>query len=692
LKIALREFFVCCFIFLVLQSHLKAQTSDIQEVAINNRSDSLESSKSYLLLAIELQQTDLVQSVNYSRKGLQVIDNMNASPENDSVKIELLLVVGNSYISMGFYSLASDRFLEAREVARNAKNPILEAKSLNYIGNLYWYLNEFQKALPYYRSYAELGFRENNQKMIEIGTMNIGVAFLQLNQLDSANLYLKKALDMGMQGEPDDFAGLANMNYGWYLQRKGLSAESLEYYTIVEEKYLEFLPAHYVVFLYTALAELNIILNNKANAEHYATKSKKAAEQSQSKFLLMHYYELRYKIDSAQNNQMAALKSKVNYLEYARSVEQEKSKNTQNSMELLYQLDLKESELSTLRLENERNELEIQRNRIRLVVGAILLILLVIIVFIVLYAYRLKRKTEQILIRKNQTLKQKTEELEALNEEFLTQRENLYEKNQELEKVLLELKTTQNQLLQAEKITSIGTLAAGVAHEINNPLNFIIGGITSIEGIVEEIIVLSAIAEKDKNQTIIRLKESIKMVQEGVRRTSDIVEALAAFVHRDKSDLAPTDLNQIINNTIQFIQVELDDNIYLESFLSPLPSVMCYPGKMYQALLNILNNAIVVVKQNPPGNRQISVDSEYLERSSTIEIRIINNGPKIDEAILPRIFDPFFTTKDPDKGKGLGLSTSYTIIDEINGSIIARNRQDGVEFLIEVPVVNKHKT
>lgn len=265
--------------------------------------------------------------------------------------------------------------------------------------------------------------------------------------------------------------------------------------------------------------------------------------------------------------------------------------------------------------------------------------------------------------------------LRSLNERYEAE---ITESNEEIKSTLEELKRAQQHLVQSEKMASIGNLTAGVAHEINNPLNFISGGLQIISGLNEEI------KNSVSVETLDRFKIATSMINTGVERSSSIVRALATFSHRDSSLLVNSDVNSIIDNTLLFLKTKISDNIQVIKDFKLNIDIPVYPGQIHQVIHYIIDNAIHAVNQNKEQVKKIAISTQLADNIAIIQIS--NNGPKIPENLLNQIFDPFFTTKDPGVGTGLGLSLCYSLISEHQGRIYAKNNDDGVSFIIELPL------
>ena len=255
----------------------------------------------------------------------------------------------------------------------------------------------------------------------------------------------------------------------------------------------------------------------------------------------------------------------------------------------------------------------------------------------------------------------------------------LTEYNEELNSALEKLKETQQQLVHSEKMASLGTLTAGVAHEINNPLNFINGGIHIISELKQELDKHLTGDVKEKYET------ATKMIKSGMEKASDIVSSLMTFSNRGALELVPSNINDIIDKTILFLKPIISSDIILKKEYNLDFEVPVYREKIHQVVMNILDNAVFAVNSNTNEKEKIIKISTRLVNNNAV-IEILNNGPKIPVYDLIQLFDPFFTTKDPGEGIGLGLSISYSLIDEHKGKIYAKNSKDGVIFTIEIPI------
>jgi len=232
-----------------------------------------------------------------------------------------------------------------------------------------------------------------------------------------------------------------------------------------------------------------------------------------------------------------------------------------------------------------------------------------------------------------------------------------------------ELEETQVQLLQAEKMASLGKLAAGVAHQINNPL----GGITLFAKLMLEEYTLEKGAEEDLHR-ILRDAE----------RARNTVKELLEFTRQTRHLMQPNNINDALTRTLFLIENQtLFQNIQLRKELQEdLPPVSSDAQQLYHLMMNIILNAA----QAMDGNGILHIKTHYREKQDRVCIVISDTGPGIPEKALPHIFEPFFTTKDEGKGTGLGLSLAYNIVESHGGRMSARNNPEkGASFIIELP-------
>ncbi|MBR8835887.1 MAG: GAF domain-containing protein [Stigonema ocellatum SAG 48.90 = DSM 106950] len=284
---------------------------------------------------------------------------------------------------------------------------------------------------------------------------------------------------------------------------------------------------------------------------------------------------------------------------------------------------------------------------------------------------------------------------------------------EQLAQALYNLKQTQAQLIQTEKMSSLGQLVAGVAHEINNPVSFISGNITYVSEYAQDLLsiltlyqqhypnpcpeILQHAEETDLDFIMEDLPNMLSSMKIGTERISQIVLSLRNFSRLDQAEMKSVDIHEGIDSTLLILQHRLkatlnSPGIEVIKEYDDLPLVECYPGELNQVFINVLSNAIDALEEGVGKNSpllptpQIRIRTEVLD-SNRVLIRIADNGGGIQKDIIGRVFDPFFTTKPVGRGTGLGLSISYQIIVNKHGGVLKCDSQQGLgtELWIEIP-------
>jgi PAS domain S-box-containing protein len=248
-------------------------------------------------------------------------------------------------------------------------------------------------------------------------------------------------------------------------------------------------------------------------------------------------------------------------------------------------------------------------------------------------------------------VQERTKELELTNAELKNTNKELSTQQIELKATLEKLQNAQEKLVQSEKMASLGLLAAGVAHEINNPLNFIMGGASGLEDLIDH-----------HNDTEIRTL--LDAINEGVERATNIVSSLNQFSRQGESAMEHVNIHTILDNCLLILRNQLKNKVEVKTeYSKETPTVRGNDGKLHQAFLNLLTNA----EQAIENKGVIKIKTQILNKS--VVIKIEDNGEGIRKESLHKITEPFYTTKEPGKGTGLGLSITYGIIDEHQGTL-----------------------
>ena len=305
------------------------------------------------------------------------------------------------------------------------------------------------------------------------------------------------------------------------------------------------------------------------------------------------------------------------------------------------------------------------------------------------------------------------EQNEVLERNVRERTEELEERNDRLRAALEELKLAQDQLVQSEKLASIGQLTAGIAHELNNPINFVSSSAQSLrrdfDDVTEILRMLTemgadddALQEKvqalqdrmtqlDMAFTIKEIDELLTGIDDGTTRTSEIVKGLRIFSRMDGDAATEANLNDLLESTLVILRSSLQDEVELTVDLAPnVPAVPCQPGKLNQVFMNLITNAAQATSKTDlaPADRYVRIRTRVLQQegANAVQVSIEDNGIGMSEAVQSQIFDPFFTTKDVGEGTGLGLSIVKGILDDHQATLdIQSTPGEGSTFLISFP-------
>lgn len=292
-----------------------------------------------------------------------------------------------------------------------------------------------------------------------------------------------------------------------------------------------------------------------------------------------------------------------------------------------------------------------------------------------------------------------------LEEKVEVRTKDLTQANQDLNAAIKDLQDTQTQLVEAEKMASLGQLTAGVAHEINNPINFVSSNIKPLERDIQDIVSIiekyDEISDEEKRAVVDKLKKEIdydylkqevtmllKGIQEGANRTVEIVQSLRNFSRLDEHDLKKANVMDGLDSTIVLLNSSMGGVINLIKEYDDVPEIDCYPGKLNQVFMNILSNSIYAI-QNKYGTKtggELKIKTSHDENN--VYVRIRDNGIGMSKEIMMKVFEPFFTSKPVGEGTGLGLSIVYKIIENHKGSIKVDSEEgEWTEFLITLPKI-----
>lgn len=355
----------------------------------------------------------------------------------------------------------------------------------------------------------------------------------------------------------------------------------------------------------------------------------------------------------------------------------------------------KELEQEKKKIEIERREEEANFKTQLWTVSSVSVMLTALLLMVYIFSNRIRKQKKEVEKTKNE-LVEKVQEIE--------------QKNTQLRATLDELKKAQAQLVSAEKMASLGQLTAGIAHEINNPVNFTYAGALSLKTDFSDLIrlleqyrqitvenvasVLPLAKGVEKEIAYPEIKEEIDgllvSIKRGAERTAEIVKSLRTFARLDEDTFKKVDIEENLNATLVMLNSQYKDRIEIVKQYGKIPQVECFPGQMNQVFMNILLNAVQATK----GDGKIFISTSYpsvhadsAKYKEAVEISIRDTGMGMSEEVKKNIFEPFFTTKDVGSGSGLGLSVSFGILEKHKGEIkVFSEVGKGSEFVIILPL------
>lgn len=609
----------------------------------------------------------------YDSAEIHVNKAISLTPAGDKTLANVYLTAGNLYVRSERYAEALTSYLNALEVAKTFNNEELQLRSYVNTGVVYEMLKDYASAIRYDSMGYNMAVKLNSRQSGVVALSNWAEHTHQAGNLDRAMVLFRKA-EKDAQDLPNSQYTLAliHVNLAEVHFKKGKIDSALYYGLKSAEAFKIQQPQTPLDAAYKLLSRIEIQRRNLLKAKEYAILVYNSAKENklnqdikESAFLLMKINRMQGNLDVADQYE-----EEMN----AVSVLIEKENHTKAVLELQtkYDTEKKEHENALLKKENETQQY----------VTLLILVVLVLVIGLLVVAYRnyLNKQKANVLLSEHQ------QEIEI--------------QNHNLKEALEELQTTQEQLVQSEKMASLGQMTAGIAHEINNPLTFIQTGVSELESNLKHVQrvmheydslskenfdaqlkkIESIKKEVYYNELYADLETLIKTVKVGSSRTAAIISGLQRFSRKDKEDYSERDLAEVIDDTLILIHGETKNRIQIIRDYQAGLKIECRPVELGQVLMNLLINATHAIK----GTGTITVKTERINQE--IKIVVKDTGEGIPKENLSRIFDPFFTTKEVGKGTGLGLSISHGIIQSHQGEIaVASTVGQGTEFIITLP-------
>lgn len=621
--------------FLILQKLIEKGDNDPDKLGYIHRE----------LGIIYLRANKLPEALSHEYKALSLFQKAGKK----TLEGELLYWIGKTYIDQGDYKEALKNLLESLKIRRDEKYKPTIVESLIAIATVYQNLGNHTLALR--------------------------------NSLEALNLTKESDFKGPDWMLPVTYRTLGTIydNEGDKAKLKGNKQKAITNYQLALNSFLTALafwkkPHNLdgIVYISLMAGNLNRKLDRLEKAEQLLTRALKGAFVLKYKDHLMQAYRFLSQLDSTKGNYQLAYQHYKSHIMYRDSIFNQANTQKLTEVKMQYAFDKKEALANA---EQEKKELQRQRDKNKQVFIVISLLILVLMASLLAY----------VQWRNNQQ-KQRTNAL-------------LQTQKNEIEQTLHQLKNTQTQLIHKEKMASLGELTAGIAHEIQNPLNFV----TNFSELSTELV--DELEEEQQKPTpdatleielLTDLKDNLNKIHHHGHRASSIVKGMLEHARRSSGERTPTDLNKLIDEYLRLAYHGLrakDKNFNAElvtQFDQSVGEVVVMPQEIGRVLLNLFSNAFYAVRQQ----QQTSPDDYHplvkvctQREANQVVVTVQDNGVGMTDAVKAKIFQPFFTTKPTGEGTGLGLSLSYDIITKGHGGNMAVTSQpgQGAEFVISLP-------
>ena len=583
--------------------------------------------------------------------------------------------LGNIYLDRGDLANAIDYFTKALNIHKKAKNKIGIATNLSDIGLVYLYQEkDWDKAIEYFYESLELSKKLNNQHSLANNLKNLGIAFEYQHKIHSAiDFHLKSLAIRKELKDPEQIIESYNHLGNNYIALKDYN-KALEYFVLSDSLYKHSYNLKYNIYTLMGLSKVyfhksqpkfsmttksdsiissNIALNNALKAFNLSKSKSLVKEIKDSAFLLYEIYQSKKDFETA--------------LKYYKIFDEMKDEllKEENRNEIIKQEFKSEYERLAILDRAKENE-RMKREELKRIVAYLSLLLCLLLLAILWSRYSKSQKQKSVI-----------------------------------QSTLSKLKDTQNKLVESEKMAALGVLTAGIAHEINNPVNFISNGLNILKNrfnqmaiMAEEFMDLSEDSNdfKEKIKSLKKtiseseleeeIKDTLVFMDVGVKRTTDIIQGLSLYARSEKSELEKANIHKIIDSALVNLNNKFKGRIKIEKkYDNSIKKISCYPSQLNQVFINLLGNSMDAI----PKKGTITIDTVF--EGDTIAISIRDTGLGIKEDIKDKIYDPFFTTKGIGKGTGLGLSICQGIINNHKGTMTFSSKlNEGTEFVIKLPL------
>lgn len=538
--------------------------------------------------------------------------------------------IGLIYYDLGSHQTALEYLLRSRKIKESIGEVYGLSRTLNNIGLIFNGVGEYEAARQNFFEALQIARQTSNSNVAVYSLNNIGITYLREVKTALARQYFDSALTVAKQVENINWGSVSLRNIGEIFRFHGkldsanyFYQESLAGSQSIEDK-------KGISEIYFFLAKLAMDQGKVRLATEYLDQSHQLASALKIRYQLLENLRLYVSIHLVEQDNQKVIQKQLKYVTLQDSL----FKDVVGRNLLMVPIKLKE-EADRIRLSEQRVELTKQNQSNQLYITILIFSIIIFLVLVILLTRN--RKANKQLVENNQ-----------------------------------ELSRTQTLLVRTEKMASLGVLAAGVGHEINNPLNYIKNGI----------ITLSRKMDKDYKGSRQELKQYFDIIEEGVDRASTIVKSLGHFSRTDANYDQECNIEEIVENCLTILGNKIRKGIEIErNYSKVLSSVSGNEGKLHQLFLNVISNAEQAIE------RKGKITIITSRSGDQIIVQVKDTGIGISEENIVRIADPFYTTKAPGTGTGLGLFVVYSIIEEHNGDIgVTSKVHEGTEIIIKLPI------
>lgn len=615
---------------------------------------------------------DFIGSIDYYTSALEIAKGL----EDEVLVPGILNNIGLVNYNLGNYAEALNTFYEAIKGADQTKNVNVKAAALNNIALIYFELDKLDDAKEKYREMLAIYQAVGNQGRVILAYNNIGDVELKQKRPMEALKNLKIAYQSAMELESPEFIEMTSRTLADIYSELDSTEKAEQLY--LQSISMSQANGYGVPYAHSLIGLAGLYYKN-GKAEEALDLGKQGLAQAETMaqpMLMRNANELLSRIYEEQGNFEEALKSFQLFKSYNDSI------NTSHSERLTASLEA-EYEFSKRAMEYERASL---RQRWVIFSACAGLVAFLIVLFV---EFRNKKNLDKAY----HALQEKTNEIAS--------------KNEALEKALSQLKAAQAQLIQAEKMASLGELTAGIAHEIQNPLNFVTNFSELSTELIQEI--QQERAKKPEEQDPQLLDEILSDIQVNLhkinqhgKRADSIVKGMLEHSRASTGEKVQTDVKNLIHECLRlsFHGMRARDKTFSADFdtelQADLPQVNLVPQDISRLLLNLCNNAFYACanpdfrRENPEVKPKVKVTAKIEKDGKSkewLKISVTDNGPGIPQSIIGKIFQPFFTTKPAGHGTGLGLSLSYDIVKAHGGELDVKSVPDEfTTFTVFLPV------